>query len=119
MFTGVVLGGAAGFLLISATRNHAQDAGVGTVYTANENAFSVSALDHQSLAQLHADIAPTQGSTAVAVSRDGLRVYCAGGDVLTAIDATTDTIVDSEALSASDQLTDVVVSPDNTKVFAT
>jgi len=95
-----------------------------TVYTANQDNDTSSVLRQADLARVRGDIGGLDyHPQAVSVSGDGSRVYVGndGDDAgsITVIDGTTNNFVRNVNVSNNSPVSDIVVAPDGTKVYAT
>ncbi len=110
------------------------------VYTANVDDDSVSALYQTTLGRIRSDIDVTNAPQTVKVSSDGLRVYsCENGSgipvgpvadgtlpaivgsspTISIIDGNTDSFLQDVVVATNATVTDIALSPDGTKVWAT
>jgi DNA-binding beta-propeller fold protein YncE len=118
----VVVGTAAGFA--AWTFASVAPPGGSTVYTANQDNDSASVLRQADLVRVRGDITGLDyRPQAVSVARDGSRVYIGndgdGDGSITVIDGTTNSFVRNVLLSNGSTVSDIVVAPDGTKVYAT
>jgi len=122
VWAGAVVAGVAFGMLARVSLSSAPPPGGTTVYTANQDSDSASALSQTNLQRVVGDIGTEYRPACVSAASDGSRVYVGndgdGDGSITVIDGSYDTRIRTVSLGTSSPVSDLVVSHDGTKVYA-